>query len=211
MPGKRQPDPYMMTRGGIKVPLYSTPPECFDPVQIAKTLAHLPRYVGNYGAYSVAQHAVNVADVASELGYRVMGDDDLDWVQIHTLELAALHHDDAEAVTGDIPSPVKRELRESFQPIEDSLNHAIEDRYELDRGTLDNHLIKEADLIVFCAEVRMLVPKEAWPAYTQDVGVGVDHNLSLQPSWTSIVPWTANKAFATYMDYHDTAVKGRTL
>ena len=68
---------------------------------IAWGLGGIPRYLGHTkGALSVGQHSVACAEVARQLGYPK------DWVR------AALLHDAAEAVFGDVPGPLKAELPE---------------------------------------------------------------------------------------------------
>ena len=66
---------------------------------IAWGLGGIPRYLGHTKSpLSVGQHSVACAEVARELGYSK------DWVR------AALLHDAAETVFGDVPGPLKRQL-----------------------------------------------------------------------------------------------------
>jgi 5'-deoxynucleotidase YfbR-like HD superfamily hydrolase len=63
---------------------------------IAHSLGNICRYNGhclNY--YSVAEHAVFVSTRLERKGYNKI------------IQLAGLHHDDAEAFLGDIPRPLK--------------------------------------------------------------------------------------------------------
>src|SRR5688572_24187363 len=96
-----QPDPATDPHMGIKgsqgrlISLLDPDPDAFQPEDVARGLSHENRYAGNYGPYSVAQHSVLVARVVEAKGGYPP--------QI----LAAIHHDDAEVVTGDIPTPIK--------------------------------------------------------------------------------------------------------
>lgn len=199
MPGKRQADPYMMTRGGVRVNLYRPDPQSFDPVLIATTLANEHRYVGNYGDYSVAQHAVNVCNIVERL---VAHDSSFYPVERLQLQLAALHHDDPEAILGDIPSPVKRELKPLLDPIEEALEAALETRYDIPQGFINHPVVKEADLLAFLAEVRTLAPPEVHAQYEEDVGQSLNYGPGFQPPPSAVIPWGANEALGRYLDAH---------
>jgi hypothetical protein len=194
---------YLSTRDGHLVYLLDPRPEDFDPVRTARTLSNEHRYVGNFGPYSVAQHAVLVSEVAEDLAYRALQEDASDpWSDeiaeaVRLVGLAALHHDDSEYVTGDLPQPVKS-LFPEFKRFEKSFEPAIEARYGID---LSNPLIKEADRIVFCAEIRVLIPAHGQAAYGPYGDP--EYRRDRQPSWGDVVPWSADKAFARYMDTHE--------
>jgi 5'-deoxynucleotidase YfbR-like HD superfamily hydrolase len=187
---------YLSTRDGHLVYLLDPRPEDFDPVRTARTLAHEHRYVGNFGPYSVAQHAVNVAETVESLLWDFTGDDEDD-KRVCRRALAGLHHDDVEYITGDLPQPVKS-LFPEFKAFERSFEPAIERRYAID---LNDEIIKEADRIVFCAEIRVLVPAHAQSAYAPYGDPA--YRIGLQPQWREIVPWSADEAFARYMETHD--------
>lgn len=201
MPGHKQPDPYMMIRGGTKVFLNHPDPADFDTKLIAQTLAHQHRYVGNYGDYSVAQHAVNVAEITrrylSDSGGVYLTHRDKLLVQ-----LAALHHDDAEAVLGDIPSPVKREVKPLLKPIEVRMERALEKKHGLEEGLLDHPAIKYADLLCFIGEITWLCPPDHQEPYWTDVGYGPDEGKQWQLPASSYIPWGANEALSRYLDLH---------
>ena len=214
MPGKRQDNPYMQLRGNRRVYLYSPDPAVFDPVLMARTLSHESRYVGNYGAYSVAQHAVNVHNVVVALlakNVNNWGNEFTPYVQL-AVRLTALHHDDVEGVTGDVPSPVKREaaaecwecgVESSFKVLEEGLEEAVMDRYGLSVDLLNHPIIKLADQITFCAEVLKLTPPDAPPAYEEDLGSCLDEHKQFHPGWGDILPWPAFQAMGRYLDIHD--------
>jgi len=187
----------MMTRGGRVIDLISPRAEDIDTIEVAWTLAYENRFCGNCGDYSVAQHAVNVAKIVRELAI-IYPDPSKNRSK---LILAGLHHDDVEAITGDLPQPVKRECP-SFQDLEAKLQSVIDIKYGINTN---NELVRKADLIAFCAEARMLTndPK-VHEVYSEDVGFNIStFYRGLQPSWEDVIPWPTNLAFARYMDMHE--------
>jgi hypothetical protein len=174
----------MVIRGGVAVDLDDPKPQDFDTETVARTLAHINRFSGNYGSYSVAQHAVLVASVIRKLN----GDPDE--------ELAGLHHDDTEVVTNDMPSPVKR-MCPDFRALEDRLQDAIDIKYLVDTRA---DIVKVADAVVFSNEVRALVPPEFRVLYSPS-------KTSIKLSYELLVPWGPDVAFARYMDTHNTLTR----
>lgn len=179
---------------GTLVDLLEPDPSAFQPAPIARTLSYEHRYGGNYGPYSVAQHAVLVARVAEDLAW----DLDAPEEDISRLALAALHHDDTEAVTGDLPKPVKNACRD-FRELEADLQRAVDKRYGIETG---HELVKRADKIVFAAEVRRLVPPDAQWMYEDEIQDVPAEDLEWL-DWCDVVPWPADVAFARYMDAHE--------
>lgn len=199
--------PYLATRDGHLVYLLHPRVEDFDPVRTARTLSYEHRYVGNVGSYSVAQHAVLVADVVDRLLCREPEYVD-DPAASYRLELAGLHHDDVEYITGDMPQPVKQ-LFPEFKRFEQTFVPALQERYGID---ISHPAVAEADRIVFCAEVRMLTPRNAHAAYGEFGNP--EYRRDVQPDWGEVVPWTPEQAFARYMSRHEAlterlAVAGR--
>lgn len=91
---------------------------------IAHGLARVARWNGQTvgaHAFSVAQHALIVEMIARD------GDDDWsrDW------QLAALLHDAAEYVVGDLISPFKTAIGLDYKAFENRLMHAIHERFGL--------------------------------------------------------------------------------
>lgn len=185
----KNPGRYMAVHGGHKVYLDDPKPADFDPVRSAHGLSHECRYGGNYGPYSVAQHAVLVAETVARLGGTPLQ------------QLAGLHHDDTEAVLGDLPSPVKS-LCPDFRTLEKRLEVAVNARYGVD---VNDELVKEADRILFCAEIKWLVPREHHHLYLPygDPSYRVD----MQPEGTEFVFWSADEARKTYLTLHEELVK----
>ncbi len=181
----KSPGGYMAIHGGHKVYLQSPRPEDFQPWRTAYGLAHEHRYGGNYGPYSVAQHAVLASETAARLGGTFQQ------------QFAALHHDDTESVLGDMPHPVKL-LCPDFRALEERLEGALEKRYGIN---LADPLIKEVDRIVFCAEIRWLVPQDHWHLYGEYGAV--DYQRSEQPAGSDLVFWSPDEARKRYLEMHD--------
>lgn len=158
-------------------------PSDFQPEEIARSLSLENRYAGNYGPYSVAQHACLVSGVVAAMG----GD--------ARQQLGALHHDDTEAVTGDLPKPIKQ-LCADFAEIERRLSRAVDLRFMVDTG---EEIIKTADRAVFACEVDKLVPAEFRWIYEPFID-RTQTRVSI--SYDLLVPWGPDKAYARYMDMH---------
>lgn len=95
------PNPYYSTEifGGSYVDFSRPLPDQFDLNSIAKGLSKICRYGGQSAFfYSVAEHAYYVSKRLEWMGMPV------------PVQLAGLHHDDAETVIGDITTPLKRYL-----------------------------------------------------------------------------------------------------
>ncbi len=190
---------------GTLVDLRNPDPQAFQPAPIARTLSYEHRYGGNYGPYSVAQHAVLVADVVELLlwdGQDIVGMPRPEYEhtcdEVNRYALSGLHHDDTEAVTGDLPKPVKNACPD-FRELEADLQRAVDARYDIETG---HEIVKRADRIVFAAEVLRLVPPEARWMYAAEIADVTDKELAYL-TWTDLVPWPADEAYARYMDAHE--------
>jgi hypothetical protein len=124
-------------------------PETIDVTDIAWALSRMPRFIGHTITqipYNNAQHSVYVAKIVEQLMTKPGDLHDIIPPEVetaiaqylnhvgqhpqYTLNLIiqrALFHDAAEAYTGDIPSPVKRnpQLRPAIKAIEAKLDDAI--------------------------------------------------------------------------------------
>ncbi len=88
--------------------------EAIDIDDIAHSLGNICRYNGhclNY--YSVAEHAVAVSKRLERKGYG------------KNIQLAGLHHDDAESFLGDIPRPLKPLLGQAYIDLTDAIDVVI--------------------------------------------------------------------------------------
>ncbi len=159
-------------------------PSDFQPEETGRTLAYINRYAGQYGAYSVAQHAVLVARVLKAMKCNAL------------IQLAGLHHDDTEAVTNDIPQPVKS-ICIGLQDLEAALQDCVNIRYMVDVAGTE---VRTADHIVFYSEVQKLVPPDAQWMYDCSPSKYI-------LTWGSIRPWGPEESFAKYMDLHESLTK----
>jgi 5'-deoxynucleotidase YfbR-like HD superfamily hydrolase len=119
-------------------------------------------------------------------------------MELNLLALAGLHHDDTEAVTGDLPKPVKNACRD-FRLLEYRLAAAVDERYGIN---VDHDIVKRADKIVFAAEVQKLVPPDAQWMYEDEVRDVPQKDID-RLAWGDLVPWPADEAYARYMDAHE--------
>jgi hypothetical protein len=110
---------------------------------IAWALAHLNRYNGHAGAYSVAQHSVLAVTVAEREG--------LPRVTCRS----ALMHDAHEAYTGDVPSPIKRVLGPQWRGFERRHEIAVRSRFGLPIDLPP--IVKSIDLRLLVTERRDLL------------------------------------------------------
>lgn len=167
---------------GRLVDLASPDPASFQAEEVARALANENRYAGNYGPYSVAQHSVLVARMVERMGGE------------GPLCLAGVHHDDSEAVTGDVPRPVKN-MCPDFRALEARLEAAVAARWGVD---LRAPIVKAADMAVFKSEVYCLVPPDARWIYEAEIA---QVQCGLLP-YQDFIPWGPDRAFAEYMDAH---------
>lgn len=123
-----------------------------DPVDItledvAHALANTCRYAGHTRRfYSVAEHAVLVADRLAAMG------------ALPAVVLAGLHHDDAEAFVGDVARPLKSLLPE-FDVIEARCAAAVRVALRLPELSPESgRLVKEADDWALACEAYRLMP-----------------------------------------------------
>ena len=98
---------------------------------VARGLAQVHRFNGR--GVSVAEHAVRCAREARDRGYGPR------------VAMGALHHDDAEAYTGDVISPVKRMLGSRFAAIEKRVEKAIVQALDLDGVELHGPKVRALD------------------------------------------------------------------
>lgn len=139
---------------------------------IAHALARTCRYGGHcLSFYSVAEHAVFCSKRVERQGHG------------KARQLAALHHDDAEAYLGDIPRPLKPLLGAAYKRLTDKMDSAIIDALNLIGRESDFHAaeVKEADNWSLLVEARHLLPSEGRHWFNGDQGATA-WGLSDQPS-----------------------------
>lgn len=118
---------------------------------VAHALAATCRYGGHCQRfYSVAEHSVFCSIRVERRGYG------------RELQLAALHHDDAEAYLGDIPRPMKSLLGAAYKRLTERMDVAIIEALGLVGLAADFHSqhVKDADNWALFVEARHLLPSE---------------------------------------------------
>jgi uncharacterized protein len=115
---------------------------------IAYQLAHINRYNGAVGTYSVAQHCVLASVFIDDTSHA----------------LAALLHDAPEAVYGDISSPLKRALDcPNFKALEAHYHTAVDNKYHV--NTL-HPKVTECDMRMLVTEAKSFgLPLEFFPDF----------------------------------------------
>lgn len=125
--------------------------DAIDLEDIAHSLGNICRYNGhclNY--YSVAEHAVAVSKRLERKGYSKL------------IQLAGLHHDDAEAFLGDIPRPLKPLLGNKYTELTDAVDAVVCEGLELPFGPEAFHSdeVKESDDWNLRIEAKHLLPSQ---------------------------------------------------
>ncbi len=137
---KIEPRAWQRMLSGRRLDLLDPSPMDIEIEDIAHGLARVARWNGQtQGAhgFSVAQHSL----VVEEIAVHIRPDLEPRW------RLAALLHDAAEYVIGDMISPFKAALGVNYKGFEERLEHAIHVRFGIPAGTPEpvRKLIKQAD------------------------------------------------------------------
>ncbi len=171
---------------GRRLDLLDPSPLDVEVEDIAQGLSRVARWNGQTKgdwAYSVAQHSLLVETIVAQLrpGYRPR------WL------LAALLHDAAEYVLGDLITPFKATVGADYKNLEIRLGEAVHIRFGLP-ATLPQHLtdiIKRADKASAYFEATQLAgfgEKEARTFFGSPRGIAT-------PSLTPVPPDAAKAAF----------------
>lgn len=148
--------PWLQTHSGRRFPLVDPRPSDIYWPDVVYALAHVYRFGGHAGAYSVAQHSIVVADQLRP-EWRVYG----------------LLHDAHEAYIGDVPTPLKNLLEATAAPAH-SLSRIVQaiDRAVFEAADLCYPVPQEIDEAVHIADRRALMterrdlmnepPPESW-------------------------------------------------
>jgi 5'-deoxynucleotidase YfbR-like HD superfamily hydrolase len=147
----RAPRAWQRMLSGRRLDLLNPDPADIEIEDIAHGLARVARWNGQTSgahAFSVAQHVLLVEEIASDLNR--------DWHE--TLRLAALLHDAAEYVIGDLISPFKTAIGLDYKAFELRLLEAIHVRFGLPARLPDEVTgeIKRADRIAAFYEATRL-------------------------------------------------------
>ena len=143
MPNSKKPPSlraWQRMLSGRRLDLLDPSPLDIEITDIAHGLARVARWNGQTKgphAFSVAQHCLLVERIASELRPRATRE----------FRLAALLHDAAEYVVGDLISPFKAAVGIDYKDLENRLGRAIHLRFGLppESTPADVKLIKRAD------------------------------------------------------------------
>lgn len=148
-------------------------PWSIDLEDVAFALAHLNRYNGHAGNYSVAQHSVLALRAARSMGTGVAA------------QRAALMHDAHEAYTGDCPSPIKRVLGEAWERFEAMHARAVRRRFAIPSAM--PMIVGSIDLRLLISERRDLLGDHQTRPWEIDVEP-LTHEIG------KITRWSADRA-----------------
>lgn len=135
----------IFTFSGIFIRPLAPDPKAIRIEDIAHALANQCRWTGHVARfYSVAEHSLGVASLVPE-----------------PLRLNALLHDASEAYLADLARPIKKAqgLGEVYLQVEEKLEAAIAERFEIDTAPLDHAEVKYADEQMLWAEAKLLLPR----------------------------------------------------
>lgn len=182
--------PWMQTYGGHAFYLFDPQPQDIHFRDIAHALSLTCRYSGHTrDFYSVAQHACLVAKWMREDGFKPR------------TYYAALHHDSAEAYTGDI-TPQLKDILGNFREIEDAVETSVDIYLGIqDRPDLCDD-IKEYDLIALATERRDLLS----PNFSDEVW-----GPMAAPREERIIPLLPREAEDLFIQMHKAAVDDKQL
>lgn len=109
---------------------------------IALALSHTCRWAGHCPTfYSVAEHAVLVHDILAA------------WGAGRDLRAAGLHHDDHEAFVGDIATPVKNVLGDTYRFLCHALDvGVVAPLWGVSATDMHHSMVKEADTLALFVE-----------------------------------------------------------
>ena len=192
----KAPRAWQRMLSGRRLDLLDPSPMDIEIGDIAHGLARVARWngqtVGDNG-FSVAQHSLVVEDIAAHLepGLEVR------W------RLAALLHDAAEYVIGDMISPFKAALGIDYKTFEEKLEGAIHIRFGLPPKTPAHikALIKKADHACAFFEASQLAGFEK----TESVAL---FGLPPRGYELNIEPWAPSQAQARYVERFEVLMAG---
>ncbi len=155
---------------------------------IAHGLARVARWNGQTEGdhpFSVAQHSVLVEDIVTRIKP----------LASQSLRLAALLHDAAEYVIGDLISPFKVAVGLDYREVENSLMRAIHQRFGLAirLPTASAKLIKRADTIAAYYEATQLA------GFSQRDGLKFFGRPSRRVGVIDLTPWPTKTAKARFL------------
>lgn len=139
--------PYMLTASGKHFDLLDPKPEQVDHYDIFAAISKLCRFTGHCSEiYTVGQHSLLVMSLVPD-----------------EFRFEALMHDAAEAYTGDVGTPMKVALGDTFREIEHRIEATVREKYGLPVKLSPE--VKKADIVALGLEKRWAMPHdhEKWP------------------------------------------------
>lgn len=149
------------TYSGLMYDYKDPKPEQIDWDEVFHVLSGIARFAGHTARpYSVGEHVLLVADLVAAAG------------GTQEQVLAGLHHDTHEVYFGDIPSPLKHEIKERAPGLWESLTEpcdsVIRSKLGLQPGAFADKIVKKADTTALRLEAydlkasRGLTPYWGW-------------------------------------------------
>jgi hypothetical protein len=157
---------------------------------IAAGLSRECRYNGQLKStvphYSVAQHATLISRWLQEDGWSPK------------LCYAGLHHDSAEAYTGDIIAQVKHIVPE-LKALEARVEAAVFDALSVSMGGEQKRVVKQYDFIALATELRDVLAPNTTPYSWGDLPAPRDRRR--------IIPWSSSVARMLFLERHSELVE----
>lgn len=152
---------------------------------IAHQLALINRFTGaTQRPYSVAEHSLLCADLAAEYGFGLVP------------QLCCLLHDAHEAIVGDLASPIKWQLDDTWDNLERMHMRALRAHFGLlPAFAAHRDTVKAFDLIALATERRDLLPWQPlrhrpWPLLDTPGHAVEPADVNLASAWRTHKHWT---------------------
>ena len=152
---------------------------------IAHQLALINRFTGaTQRPYSVAEHSLLCADLAAEYGFGLVP------------QLCCLLHDAHEAIVGDLASPIKWQLDDTWDNLERMHMRALRAHFGLlPAFAAHRDTVKAFDLIALATERRDLLPWQPlrhrpWPLLDTPGQAVEPADVNLASAWRTHKHWT---------------------
>jgi uncharacterized protein len=145
-PNPRPSSSWLQTASGRRLCLLNPKPDQVCIEDVAQGLSNIPRWGGRCRFFSVAQHSVFVSRLCEP-----------------PFALEALLHDAHEAYIGDLPTPLKRLLGESWERIESRVRDVVRLRFGVPR--VQHELVTYADQLALLLEAREFYPRD-WAEFS---------------------------------------------
>lgn len=166
-----------------------TGPEALKPAYTIETIAHqlalINRFTGaTQRPYSVAEHSLLCADLAAEHGFGPVN------------QLCCLLHDAHESIVGDLASPIKWQLDDTWDNLERMHMRALRAHFGLlPAFAAHRDRVKALDLIALATERRDLLPWQPlrhrpWPMLDTPGHAVEPADVNLASAWRTHKHWT---------------------